>query len=72
MYKSDFSVLELGYVDGCYKMSYLGRNLGLFSGGFYKNLFEEKQYEPDVLFGNVKFNSELKNHPGIEWRLRNI
>ena len=39
---------------------------------FFENLYEEKQYEPDVLFGNVEFNSKLKNHPGIEWRLLNI
>lgn len=39
---------------------------------FFENLFEEKQYEPGVLFENVEFNIKLQNHPGIEWRLRNI
>lgn len=39
---------------------------------FIESLFEEKHYEPDVLFGSVEYNTELKKHPGIEWRLRNI
>jgi hypothetical protein len=39
---------------------------------FVERLFEEQQYEPELLFQNVEFNRRLKNHPGIDWRLRNI
>ena len=39
---------------------------------FMKELFEEKEYEPELLFGKLEFNSDLHQHPGIEWRIRNI
>ena len=39
---------------------------------FIELLFEEKDYRPEILFGNVEFNSDLSQHPGIEWRTRNI
>ncbi len=39
---------------------------------FMERLFEEGQYEPELLFENVEFNHNLQNHPGIDWRLRNI
>lgn len=39
---------------------------------FIERMFEEKHYELELLFGDVDFNNELPNHPGIEWRLRNI
>ena len=39
---------------------------------FMKLLFEEKDYRPEILFGDIEFNTDLPQHPGIEWRLRNI
>jgi len=39
---------------------------------FMELLFEEKDYRPEILFGDMEFNSDLSQHPGIEWRIRNI
>ena len=39
---------------------------------FMELLFEEKDYRPEILFGDMEFNSNLSQHPGIEWRIRNI
>lgn len=39
---------------------------------FIEQLFEGRNCNPKILFAGMEFSKDLKDHPGIEWRLRNI
>ncbi len=39
---------------------------------FIELFYEHKKADLDLLFEDVKYNSNLKNHPMIEWRLKNM
>lgn len=39
---------------------------------FISKLFDQKEYELKLLFEDVEFNSAVKEHPGIKWRLKNL
>ena len=39
---------------------------------FITQLFDNKIYDPDILFKNIKHNNQIKEHPGIKWRIQNM
>jgi len=39
---------------------------------FITQLFDYKTYNPEILFKNIKFNTQIKEHPGIKWHLQNM
>lgn len=39
---------------------------------FITQLFDNKIYNPDILFKNIKYNKQIKEHPGIKWRIQNM
>lgn len=39
---------------------------------FIKALFDEDTYDIDILFEKGGYNEKLVEHPGIEWRLKNL
>jgi predicted nucleotidyltransferase component of viral defense system len=39
---------------------------------FVTQLFDNKIYNPDILFKNIKYNKKIKEHPGIQWRIQNM
>ena len=39
---------------------------------FISKLFNQKSYEPDILFQNISYNKDVKHHPGIFWRIKNL
>jgi predicted nucleotidyltransferase component of viral defense system len=50
------------------KMLLLDKNEQKFIELFY----EQKKVELDLLFEDLKYNTKLKNHPMIDWRLKNM
>lgn len=46
-----------------------------FSGSeleFIMELFDKKSFHPDILFQNIVYNKDVKQHPGIMWRIKNL
>ena len=46
-----------------------------FSGSeleFIMELFDNKSFHPDILFQNIAYNKDVKQHPGILWRIKNL
>ncbi|MFW5895390.1 MAG: nucleotidyl transferase AbiEii/AbiGii toxin family protein [archaeon] len=39
---------------------------------FIRTLYDEGEYDLDILFCNHTYNKKLKEHPGIKWRLKNL
>ena len=39
---------------------------------FITKMFDERIYNPNVLFQGIKYNSAVKQHPGISWRMKNL
>ena len=39
---------------------------------FITKMFDERLYDPNVLFQGIKYNSAVKQHPGIFWRMKNL
>lgn len=39
---------------------------------FITKMFDERFYDPNVLFTRLKYNSSVKQHPGILWRIKNL
>jgi len=39
---------------------------------FISELFDRKTYIPDLLFQRVDYNKQIKEHPGIKWRIQNM
>lgn len=39
---------------------------------FIIELFDHKTYNPDVLFQGIDYNEQVKEHPGIKWRIQNM
>jgi predicted nucleotidyltransferase component of viral defense system len=39
---------------------------------FITQLFDNKLYDPDILFRNIKYNKQINEHPGIRWRIQNM
>lgn len=37
---------------------------------FIESLFNEKTYNPEILFNKGEYNKELEKHPGMKWRLK--
>jgi hypothetical protein len=39
---------------------------------FIESLYEQKNADLDLLFEDMKYNQDLKEHPMIGWRLKNM
>jgi len=39
---------------------------------FISELFDHKKYNPDTLFQDITYNEQVKEHPGIKWRIQNL
>ena len=39
---------------------------------FISELFDHKTYNPDVLFQEIDYNEQVKEHPGIKWRIQKM
>jgi hypothetical protein len=39
---------------------------------FIIELFDHKTYNPDALFQEIDYNEQVKEHPGIKWRIQNM
>lgn len=39
---------------------------------FIRTLYDDSEYDIDILFTHHTYNKKLKEHPGIKWRLKNL
>lgn len=39
---------------------------------FIKSLFDDKEYKIEILFEDELYNERVREHPGMEWRLKNL
>ena len=39
---------------------------------FVVELYDRKKYLPEILFGGLDYNRQIKYHPGIEWKIKNL
>ena len=39
---------------------------------FISELFDHKTYNPDALFQEIDYNEQVKEHPGIKWRIQKM
>ena len=39
---------------------------------FIRTLFDDEKYEIEILFEDYPYNESILEHPGIEWRLKNL
>jgi len=39
---------------------------------FIMKMFDERVYDPDMLFQGINYSSVVKQHPGIFWRMKNL